>query len=295
MPTFRSNTQDRAGAAALEPAAELAVLTDADLYFAAPAGKLLQRRQFFCSSPGGDLYALFAWGKLDRADTEELLEVLAAVERQGSPPRRQLVVLRHVTSVSSASMTEFIRYYDRVARYFQGVAREAVVRPTGIVGVLCEGFYRAVPSRYEGRVFLDVDAALAWLAPQAPGLPRWLAAALDHERHALARAASHGDALTELLRRRGAALSVQEAARELGVSPRTLQRRLRDSGTSFEARRSEALVSLACQRLLETDDDVKCVAIDLGFASSSSFIAMFRRATGLTPQAWRLQAIRRGG
>lgn len=281
--------------AAPEPAAELDVVTDAEAYFAAPAGKLLERRQFFCSSPGGDLYALFAWGKLDRADTEALLEVLAAVERQGSPPRRQLVVLRHVESVSSASMAEFIRYYDRVARYFQGIVREAVVRPTGIVGVLCEGFYRAVPSHYEGRVFLDVGAALAWLAPQAPEISRWLAAVVEHERLALARAAAHGDALIELVRRRGAALSVQEAAREFGVSPRTLQRRLQESGTSFEAQRSEALVALACQRLLETDDDVKCVAIDLGFASSSSFIAMFRRATGLTPQAWRQQASRREG
>lgn len=268
----------------------LAPLRDADEYFAAPAGKLLMRRQFFCSSPGGDLYALFAWGKLDSADTEELLEVLAAVERQGSPPRRQLVVLRHVEGVASAAMLRFIRYHDRVSRYLEGVRREALVRPDGLVGVLSEGFYRVVPSRYEGRVFADIAAALAWLAPTGPDPAAWLVAAVEQELLARDRAASGERALAELLRRHGARLGVETAARELGVSPRTLQRRLRASGTSFEARRAEVLVALARQRLVETDEDIKCIALDLGFGSSSSFIAMFRRATGLSPQAWRVAA-----
>ncbi len=272
------------------PGMTLVQLRDADEYFADPAGKLLMRRQFFCSSPGGDLYALFAWGKLDSADTEELLEVFAAVERQGSPPRRQLVVLRHVEGVASAAMLRFIRYHDRVSRYLEGIAREAVVRPEGLVGVLSEGFYRVVPSRHEGRVFADIAPALAWLRPTSPDLAGWLTAVMAQERLALERAASGEAALADLLRRHGARLGVEAAARELGLSPRTLQRRLRGWGTSFEERRAEVLVALARQRLVETDEDIKCIALDLGFASSSSFIAMFRRATGESPQAWRVAA-----
>lgn len=270
----------------------LVEVRDADEYFAAPAGKLLMRRKFFCSSPGGDLYSLFAWGKLDTSDTEELLDVLAAVERQGSPPRRQLVVLRHVEGVASAAMMRFIRYHSRVSRYLEGIAREAVVRPEGLVGVLSEGFYRVVPSRHEGRVFAAIGPALAWLSPTGPDPAAWLAAVLVQEQNALERAASGEGALTELLRRHGARLSIEDAARELGVSARTLQRRLRVWGTNFEARRAEVLVTLARQRLVETDEDIKCIALDLGFASSSSFIAMFRRATGASPQAWRITATR---
>lgn len=73
----------------------------------------------------------------------------------------------------------------------------------------------------------------------------------------------------------------------LGVSERTLQRRLADIGRSFsdvveEFRREEAARLLAAPGLHLVD-----VASRLGYAEQTSFTRAFRRWTGVTPGAWR--------
>lgn len=76
-------------------------------------------------------------------------------------------------------------------------------------------------------------------------------------------------------------------AQLLGVSERTLQRRLADIGRSFsdvveEFRREEA------SRLLATPGlDLADVAGRLGYAEQTSFTRAFRRWTGVTPGTWR--------
>ncbi|WP_088279981.1 AraC family transcriptional regulator [Ideonella sp. A 288] len=73
----------------------------------------------------------------------------------------------------------------------------------------------------------------------------------------------------------------------LGVSERTLQRRLADIGRSFsdvveEFRREEAARLLAMPGLQLVE-----VASRLGYAEQTSFTRAFRRWTGITPGAWR--------
>lgn len=73
----------------------------------------------------------------------------------------------------------------------------------------------------------------------------------------------------------------------LGVSERTLQRRLADIGRSFsevvdEFRREEAARLLATPGL-----HLVQVASRLGYAEQTSFTRAFRRWTGVTPGAWR--------
>jgi len=78
----------------------------------------------------------------------------------------------------------------------------------------------------------------------------------------------------------------------LGVSERTLQRRLAEHGRSFtdvleEFRREESARLLCDRRLALTE-----IATRLGYAEQTSFTRAFRRWTGSTPGAWR--ADRRG-
>jgi AraC-like DNA-binding protein len=258
-------------------------VSDVDEYFRDPAGKVLNRRGYFCSSPDGKLLTLWGWGHVDIDSTEELLEIFAAVERARLPSRRQLVVLRHMQSVSPRAMTRFIRYHQDVTAYLRGIEREAVVRPDGLVGVMAEGFYRAVHHPGEGRVFTDLGNALAWLEVDAP---EWVSAAVAHEERSMA---AQDDALVQLdaLWRSGwMRVGLEDAARSLGLSPRTLQRRLRDAGESFEERRAREALHHA-EELLQRGLEVKAVASELGFASSSAFVAAFRRSRGLPPHAWR--------
>ncbi len=77
------------------------------------------------------------------------------------------------------------------------------------------------------------------------------------------------------------------AARALGQAPRSLQRHLRDAGTSFQRELDAARVRVA-QRLLETSRaSLTEIALDVGCASPQHFSALFRRVTGQTPSAWR--------
>ncbi|TSE33581.1 putative HTH-type transcriptional regulator [Tepidimonas taiwanensis] len=76
-------------------------------------------------------------------------------------------------------------------------------------------------------------------------------------------------------------------AAALHVSVRTLQRQLRDAGTSVQALKDEVRRELATDYLLRTSWPVKRIAALAGFDNEKSFIRAFKGWTGSTPAAWR--------
>jgi len=78
-----------------------------------------------------------------------------------------------------------------------------------------------------------------------------------------------------------------EIARQLAMSPRTLHRRLAESGTSFADLLDDTRRELAGAYLQRSDYAVAEVAYLLGFAEVSSFNRAFRRWTGRSPTAHR--------
>jgi AraC-like DNA-binding protein len=87
------------------------------------------------------------------------------------------------------------------------------------------------------------------------------------------------------------ALTIAKVAPQLGVSPRTLQRRLADEhGTSFQAVVDEVRAQLARHWLDERELSVAEVAFALGFADQSAFHRAFVRWTGATPGQYRRRA-----
>ena len=78
--------------------------------------------------------------------------------------------------------------------------------------------------------------------------------------------------------------SQRTIARALGVSLRTLQRRLADEGTSYQAILDGARADLARVYLAE-GWSVTEIAFTLGFSDTSSFSRAFRRWTGRAPTA----------
>jgi len=80
---------------------------------------------------------------------------------------------------------------------------------------------------------------------------------------------------------------LEEAARQLGMSSRTLGRRLADEGTTFKAlvdslRKTVALRHVAGDELALAD-----VALQTGFTETPSFYRAFRRWTNMTPSQYR--------
>ncbi|HVM94879.1 MAG TPA: AraC family transcriptional regulator [Candidatus Acidoferrales bacterium] len=78
--------------------------------------------------------------------------------------------------------------------------------------------------------------------------------------------------------------SKQAIARNLAMSPRNLQRRLAEEGTSFKQILNDARVSLARSYLAEGRLPVTEIAFVLGFADTSAFSRAFKRWTGKSPR-----------
>lgn len=82
-------------------------------------------------------------------------------------------------------------------------------------------------------------------------------------------------------------------AGELGISARTLQRRLADQGHSYQGLVDLARKDLAQRLLRETRYSLGEIAFLTGFAEQSGFNRAFKRWAGETPRSYRLAANRR--
>ncbi|MEM6784016.1 MAG: helix-turn-helix transcriptional regulator [Bacteroidota bacterium] len=81
-----------------------------------------------------------------------------------------------------------------------------------------------------------------------------------------------------------------EVAKHLGMSSRTLQRRLTADGHSFQALVDDAHRTLARRLLRETDSSLAEVAFRTGFSEQSAFTRAFKRWARQTPRSFRLDA-----
>ena len=86
---------------------------------------------------------------------------------------------------------------------------------------------------------------------------------------------------------RGGDPSLEHVAAQLGLTPRTLQRKLQELGTSHNELLEQMRRQLAMRYLREREMAICEVAYLLGFSESSSFHRAFKRWTGLTPKEFR--------
>jgi AraC-like DNA-binding protein len=85
---------------------------------------------------------------------------------------------------------------------------------------------------------------------------------------------------------------LDDVASRLAVSPRTLQRRLRTEGTTFQQVLDAVRQDLAGSYLARSDFSNDQIAFLLGYEDPSSFFRAFRAWTGRTPEASRALASR---
>lgn len=132
--------------------------------------------------------------------------------------------------------------------------------------------------------FADPIAALAWIDVGDEGLleklePQFGArTSTDSPMIAAARAGLDRNSLS----------SLDDLARRIGVSPRTLQRRLQDVGTTFQQEAITARLRLAKRLLRDSDRSIKWIAFECGFASHAHFSAFFHQHEGMPPSRWRV-------
>ena len=79
----------------------------------------------------------------------------------------------------------------------------------------------------------------------------------------------------------------EAVARQLNMHPRTLVRRLNETGTTYQALLDDMRAQIAKHLLHDTRSPVSRIAASLGFGDPTVFTRAFRRWTGLSPREFR--------
>jgi AraC-like DNA-binding protein len=137
-------------------------------------------------------------------------------------------------------------------------------------------------------VFRASDAALPFVTRNAE-LLAMLAPQLDEElkQHKVQETFPERVRATIQKKLAGQRPKMQEIARELHLSSRTLQRRLQEAGYSFQQVLEEARHQLARHYLTSSLLDLNETAYLLGYEDSNSFVRAFRGWEGVPPAYWR--------
>lgn len=239
-------------------------------------------RAFLYARLGGTLFAQFLFGRPEASDVAALCRAYALEVAPGAPAHLSLVEASRVEHVDAAGLeliAAFLREHQ--SRLREVVTRQAVVRAPGLAGMVMAGFYEVVGAAYPVGVFETRAAALDWLGVPEAGAPlAALESAFLAEDTVLRE-------LRRLLDRPDSPRELELAARRLGTSARTLQRRLAEAGASFRGELMAARIRAAQERLRATDDKLTAVALDLGYGSLQQFSAAFTHVVGLPPSEWR--------
>ena len=165
----------------------------------------------------------------------------------------------------------------------QGISRLALVHDGGLVGAIAAGFLAVIQLPFPAQAFAEVCPALAWLgcAADAP-----LVDEVERLRVQFSRRDPIIEAMASLLEARPRS-TLAEVSQRLGLSRRSLQRRLTQSGTCFRAELDLARMRLAQRLLRDSDASLQRVAYEAGCASPQHFSRLFRKIVDETPGAWR--------
>lgn len=108
----------------------------------------------------------------------------------------------------------------------------------------------------------------------------------------LARAGKEPDLIAEVQQQicaslRGSKPALSDIARRLGMSSRSLQRRLKERGTSFHKLVDDTCREIALRQIREQQRSIAEIAFLLGYSEVSAFYHAFRRWTGVAPAHYR--------
>jgi AraC-like DNA-binding protein len=211
-----------------------------------------------------------------RAELPEIARLATIVV---AAPVGTLTLLRELTGVSASTPLA-------LEAAFQHPAPANVERYYGVLG--CPIAFNAP----ETRIALRREAFALPVRRPDPGLFAYL------ERHASALQARVADRQSLSARIREAIVgqlsegepSQALLARQLALSERTLQRRLRDEGTSFAALLEQIRSELSLMYLSDDALAIFEVAYLLGYSEPSAFNRAFKRWTGQSPREYRGRA-----
>jgi AraC-like DNA-binding protein len=230
------------------------------------------------------LGGMMFWGRPDSADIEM---VSAALREDQAPSPRRDASLVDLRGLESVDLGAFARLSSALAvqrsHECERAARQAVLPPEGPAGALAAAVFATLNQRCSSRSFAVASEALEWIGVRDPSM----VVELERIRDAL-----RGPPVIDALRTQldGArASTAREAALKIGISQRTLQRRLRECGTNYQREANLARLEVAKRLLRTTDQPLKWIALEAGYGSPQHFSASFRKYTRMSPSRWRAE------
>lgn len=240
-------------------------------------------RRFCYWQDGVRANGTFMWGTPLEADIAEMEPYWSI--GAGDPTwngRAGFIDARAVDSIDALGFKRLLSYLLRTQQSLRGVGSVTMVHGGGLVGVVTAGLLNVVRPAYSFRavgadtlretfaelkiedLFEPVESLRARVG-QAPEIVRAVKAVLNTQPN----------------------VSMNELADHLGLSGRTLQRRLDGAGTTLRRERQQHLMNQAEELLAATTLDLDAIAAQLGLTSASHLVTYFRRVHGLTPGEWR--------
>jgi AraC-like DNA-binding protein len=252
-------------------------------YTRGPVGKYVAGRSYIVWIDSTKLAGCALLGRLDEREVPDFVRLTALPDTWAHGAGYDVLVdCGRFEAAAAPSFAEMLGHMQRIATFTTKLRRIAVVRPPGMAGAVVAGVYHEdVRPKYRAALFADRAQALGWLGVTSAPLRR-----IERMMTTLCEdPAPLGQLRDYFGRSPGATLA--GAARALGLSERSLSRRLKELSTTFRAEQQRARVRAAESLLLDTELKVDAVARRIGFASRAHFSEFFHRATGETPSEFR--------
>lgn len=254
-----------------------------EAYRRSPEGTYVAGPTFLHLCWAKDAFATYLWGRPSVDDARLLVEALYAEMLPHASPHVSYGDLSGLEVIDPEAFAVVASYLVSVHQISSTkITAQTVVYGTGLAASVAAGFFTTYGATFPYRAFADAAEAATWLGVPADALASW-----QSLRREVAACSAELAELRTWLSTHWRDATLDAAATALGVSERTLQRRLRDARTSFRKELDEARLARARTLLLTRDDKLASVADELGFASHQHFSDWFRKLEGLSPSEYR--------
>jgi len=265
--------------------ARLRLASDIDDFMRRPvgAGVLVETNFIWCASPtlGGST----GWGSPSGEQVERVMGVCNAIFHPSIGPQLDIVLdgyrLEKVHPAVVMGIFEWTR--KNLDALKQLIRRQVGVAPPGLGGMLLAGVLPMLGDTYRFQVVPTPEEAFrVVLGDEGDALREEIAAHVDR----FSDTPPLVGELRNLLRAHKGDLTVEQASKLLGRSPRTLQRELETAKTSFRDEQANARLTAVAELLASSDDKLAVIAARIGL-SANGLNRLIRERVGTTVDAWR--------
>lgn len=247
------------------------------------AGVLVETNLVWCATPS--LGGSTGWGSPSGEQVERVMRVVAAIFHPTLGPQVDVLLdgylLEQVHPAAAMAIFEWTR--ANLDALKQRVRKQVGVPPPGVGGLLLSGMLPILGHPYQFQIVHSPREAYRLLGgDEGEALHDEIAA---HVARFSGTPPLVGE-LRNLMRAKKGKLTVEQAGRQLGRSPRTLQRELEAARTSFREEQARARLAAVEEALAGSDEKIAAVAARIGL-SAAGLNRLIRERMGTTLDAWR--------